>query len=427
MEHTVDITKVVAGGKGLARLSGGQVVLVPGVLPDETVTIRETRQHKGFALAEVVQIDQASPERVKPPCPHYGHCGGCNLQHASPCAQLLIKHQILTESLQRAQVQLPPVVQPTLASPLSFAYRLRLRLHLDAQGQMGFHQAESNTVVPIQRCLLATDPINQVISTLSASKWPSRLSGKMSALELIHNPIDDRIVLVLLPIRGIKVDSTLAAQMSNLADEVVVLGAPKRPSTTSALFLSQHCSPHELKYHLSWDHRCFFQVNSQQNARLIELALDLLPQDLHGLNVLELFCGIGNFSIPLGLRGARLTGIEHNRHSIFWAQENSRSTGLTTAHFVAASVEHQLRALVQEHRRFDCILFDPPRQGLGKPAALLARLAPQRIVAVSCDPATLARDLRLITAEGYQLTQLLSVDMFPQTHHVESIGLLERN
>jgi len=427
MEHTVDIKKVVAGGKGLARLANGQVALVAGVLPDETVTIRATRQHKGFVDAEVVRIDQASPDRILAPCPYYGRCGGCNLQHASYSGQLKIKQQIISESLQRAHLPLPSEFQPSLPSPLPFAYRSRVRLHLDATGQLGFHQATSNAVVPIRRCLLATDPINRVLGTLGESEWPARLAGQVSGVELIHNPADDRVVLVLLPIRDTKVDSTLTTQMADLADEVVVLGMPKKPVSPTAVTLAQHFSPCGLDYHLEWDHRCFFQVNSQQNAQLIELALDLLPRHAQALTALDLFCGIGNFSIPLALRGARVIGVEHNRRSIFWAQENSHRAGLSNTHFITAEVERQLRTFVHQQARFDCILLDPPRQGLGKAAALMAKLAPERIISVSCDPATLARDLALITAEGYQLTRLIPVDMFPQTHHIESIGLLERN
>lgn len=427
MEHRVEIKKVVAGGKGLARLANGQVVLVTSVLPSETVTIRVTRQHKGFAAAEVVQIDQASPDRIPAPCPYYERCGGCDLQHARYSAQLAIKQQILSESLQRAHLPLSCVIEPTLASPLPFAYRSRIRLHLDATGQLGFHQATSNAVVPVRRCLLATDPINRVLESLGESEWLARLAGQISAIELIHNPADDRIVLVLLPFRDAKIDSNLATQMAGLADEVIVLALQRKMPSPAVASLSQHFVPHGLDYKLGWDHRCFFQVNSQQNAQMIELALDLLPQPVHPRTVLDLFCGIGNFSIPLALRGFMVTGVEHNRRSIFWAQENSRRAGVSNTRFIAADVEQQLRTSVKQQARFDCILLDPPRQGLGKAAALLANLEPDRIISVSCDPATLARDLALITAEGYRLTRLIPVDMFPQTHHIESIGLLERN
>lgn len=427
MEHTVDIKKVVAGGKGLGRLANGQAVLVAGALPDESVVVRETRQHRSYVEAEVVRITQASPDRVQPPCSYYGHCGGCDLQHAAYPAQLLIKQQILGESLQRAHLSLPHDFQPTLASPQPFAYRYRIRLHLDGAGQLGFHRIASNAVVPIRHCLLATEPINRVLSVLCESDWPQRLARQVSALELIHNPADGRVILVLHPTRGISTDSSLPTQMAGLADGVVILGQSTAPSSSRGIFLSQHFSPRGLDYRLAWDHRCFFQVNSQQNARLIELALALLPLHPNPLTVLDLFCGIGNFSIPMALRGARVTGVEHNRRSIHWAEENSRRAGLTTTCFVAADVERQVHTLVRQKARFDCILLDPPRQGLGKTAVLLAHLTPDQIISISCDPATLARDLALITACGYQLTRLIPVDMFPQTHHIESIGLLERN
>jgi len=136
---------------------------------------------------------------------------------------------------------------------------------------------------------------------------------------------------------------------------------------------------------------------------------------------------MGNFSIPLGLQGAQVTGIEHNQESIHWAGRNSSEAGLLQARFIAGDVEQQLNQLIARNKRFDCILLDPPRQGLGKVAALLPQLGPQQIISISCDPATLARDLRLLTGSGYRIAQITPVDMFPQTHHIESVALLERN
>jgi 23S rRNA (uracil1939-C5)-methyltransferase len=159
---------------------------------------------------------------------------------------------------------------------------------------------------------------------------------------------------------------------------------------------------------------------------MIELALDCLPRHAEPFTALDLFCGMGTFSIPLGLAGAQVTGVEHNRRSIYWAEQNSHANGLT-ARFIAEGVEQQLPTLVARKARFDCILLDPPRQGLGKAAALLPLLQPERIISISCDPATLARDLALISKGGYRIRRITPVDMFPQTHHIESVALLERN
>ncbi|RWX45061.1 23S rRNA (uracil-5-)-methyltransferase RumA [Candidatus Electrothrix aarhusensis] len=179
---------------------------------------------------------------------------------------------------------------------------------------------------------------------------------------------------------------------------------------------------------LSWSGGCFSQVNPGQNEQLIRLVCDLagaLSRDLSGKTVLDLYCGMGNFSIPLGLCGGTVTGIEGNRESIRWAEKNAQQTGIL-ARFLVADVRAALKQLVNQGEKVDCILLDPPRSGVGKDIILLSRLEPEKIIYVSCDPATLARDLNLLRPHGYVVTQVVPVDMFPQTSHVESVVLLER-
>jgi 23S rRNA (uracil1939-C5)-methyltransferase len=371
-------------------------------------------------------------------------CGGCDLQHAAYPAQLAIKGQILSESLLRARLDLPADQPgPALPSPAAFHYRHRVRLHLDQSGQLGFHQNGSNAVVPIQRCLLATEPINRALAALADVDWPERLKEQVAAIELINSPADDRVVLVLQPRLPHPSTAARAADLvdqisrANLADSVFLQteqpgrgranGSAEATQAAESATLAQDFTVQGHAYQLRWDHRCFFQVNALQNPRMIEMALDLLSPHAKSCTALDLFCGMGNFSIPLGLCGAQITGVEHNRMSIHWAERNGSAASLATARFIAAGVEQQLKALVEGKARFDCILLDPPRQGLGKAAALLPQLAPERIVSISCDPATHARDLALITQAGYRLTRISGVDMFPQTHHIESVALLERN
>jgi len=425
MEHTLTIKKVIAGGKGLGTLSDGMVAMVPATLPGETVVVRESKSHRGYLEANLVRILEASPDRIEPPCPRYGRCGGCDLQHAAYPSQLEIKQRILRESLVRARLS-PPPDSPALASPLAFGYRSRLRLHLDQGGRLGFHQQASNTVTPIANCLLAAEPINRVLAALVEDGWPARLANEIAAIELIHSPADATVAAVLVPRprQHLRHAPSLADQLRPLADAVLLDGGHYRSAPAPATF-RQDFNPHGLGYRLCWDHRCFFQVNSRQNAQLIEQVLDLLPL-LAQNTALDLYCGMGNFSIPLAMAGQEVTGIEHNRASIHWARANSRAAGLTATRFVADEVERHLRTLVAANARFDTILLDPPRQGAGKAAALLPLLHPAQILSISCDPATLARDLAQIVAQGYTITRLIPVDMFPQTHHIESIALLER-
>ncbi|MDD2465043.1 MAG: 23S rRNA (uracil(1939)-C(5))-methyltransferase RlmD [Desulfobulbus sp.] len=432
MEHTLTIHKLIHGGKGLGTLADGMVVMVAGVLPGERVTVRETKVHRGHKEAELLRVEEASPDRVEPPCPHYGNCGGCDLMHASYEAQLRIKQEILQESLQRARLELSddqPL--PTLPSPEVFAYRHRIRLHLDNEGRLGYHQAASNLIVPIRRCLLATEPINRVLEALVDQDLPALLKEKIREIELSHSPADERVILALHPQKNTseKKLADLKASLSSLGAEIVI--ARKKPGRngrpTSTITLSQDFSLPDQAYELRWTPSCFFQANALQNPQLIALALKAVSALQQPFSVLDLFCGMGNFSIPMARNGALVLGIEHNHESIHWAAANSSTNDISTTRFIAADVLIQLKKLVKTRQEVDCILFDPPRQGLGEAAALLPQLNPQLIVSISCDPATQARDLREIINGGYRLCHITPVDMFPQTHHIESLALLERN
>lgn len=434
MEHVVTIKKIIAGGKGLGHLADGMVVMVSGVLPGETVMVRETKVCRGHREASLLRVLEEVPERVTPPCAYYGRCGGCDLQHAAYPFQLQSKQQILAEALERAHVALPSDDQPaaSLPAPQPFGYRHRLRLHLDQNGRIGFHQRASNQVVPIQRCLLAHEQLNQVIARLVKSDWPQQLQRHVQSLELLLCPASGQTTVVLEPRRRrsaapLHIPADLA---SSLADQVIVAGQPSargRHGAGSAALLAQSFTNPQRDYQLNWDHRCFFQVNIAQNTRLIHQVLTLLTPRNIPWTALDLFCGMGTFSIPLGLAGARLTGVEHNRHSILWAERNSRTAGLQGTRFIAADVGFQLETMAACRETFACILLDPPRQGLGRTAALLPQLQPEQIIYISCDPATLARDLGLMSGCGYRVQRVIPVDMFPQTHHIESVTLLERN
>nr|WP_275888441.1 methyltransferase domain-containing protein [Desulfobulbus alkaliphilus] len=340
---------------------------------------------------------------------------------------------MLAEALQRAHVALPPG-QPAapLPSPKPFAYRYRLRLHLDRKGRMGFHRRASNQVVPIRRCLLVHEQLNQVMARLVDFDWPQKMRTHVQALELLLCPASGRTIVVLEPRqRRRSTNFHIPADSASSPADLVVLAT--QPSTRGELspgataLLAQSFNGPRKNYQLSWDHRCFFQVNIAQNTRLVQQALALLSPRSRPWSALDLFCGMGTFSIPLALAGARVTGVEHNRHSLHWAERNNRAAGLQGTRFITADVRSQLETMVAGREAFTSILLDPPRQGLGRTAALLPRLEPEQIIYVSCDPATLARDLGLITAGGYRVQQVIPVDMFPQTHHIESVTLLERN
>jgi 23S rRNA (uracil1939-C5)-methyltransferase len=197
------------------------------------------------------------------------------------------------------------------------------------------------------------------------------------------------------------------------------MGAVDAPFTLGQRFSSPH-------YKLEWAPGCFYQVNPQQNEAMVHQILTWLGP-LAGKRVLDLYCGMGNFSIPLGLAGNGGLGIEHNRRAIHWARINSEKTGLTNWRFLAGDVTRSLDDLRLHSEHFNLVVLDPPRSGLGKAVHGLLQLKAARVCYISCDPATFARDLRQLTRESYTLVSCVPLDMFPQTHHIESLAVLEKN
>lgn len=431
MGQTLHIEKIIHGGSGLGRLEGGLVVMVPFVLPGEQVEIKEKKRSKKFIQAELLDIIQASPSRIAAPCPYYTQCGGCNLQHIEYPEQLALKRALLTETLERSKIPLTTAtINTTLPSPRPFAYRYRIRLHLDNKQRLGFHRVGSNQIIPISRCLLATDAINHSLHIFRTKYLDQKLAATWKTVEFIESPATGKITLVLHP-RSHHSNNPQPCDLTEVADYTVSKNkqsfrAPQPPLTSPQL-QQQFILP-DLDYSLSWDSYCFFQTNAEQNAQLVSWVWDKLNTKMP-TTLLDLFCGIGNFSVPLLLQGWQVTGVEHNQRSIAWARQNSVHPASTaTISYQCENVTRSLSQFNQKNLHFDVILLDPPRQGLDKEAVThLIAMAPKKIVYISCDPATMARDLARMCASGYGVTEVTPVDMFPQTHHIESVIVLEKN
>ena len=280
-------------------------------------------------------------------------------------------------------------------------------------------------------CPIATETINTALSFLQ-SVHPLKQWGHIyREIELLHSPADDTLTLLLHENKNKTIDlrmfngfkdypaiSQVACGRGNNHTTIVPLHPLTQQYTLPIMFASG-------TYTLSWSAGCFSQVNASQNQQLVQLVCKLAGT-VNNTTILDLYCGTGNFSIPLALMGAAVTGIELNRESIRWAKHNAEACGVTCS-FFAADVANSLQDLASEKQQVDIIILDPPRRGLGKTAGLLPKLQPKRIIYISCDPATLARDLTLLVTQKYSLKQLIPVDMFPQTHHIEAVALLEKN
>lgn len=442
MELTVD--KVIKGGLGLGRLADGQVVMVPLVLPGEVVQVFPRHRHKQYLEADLLEVLQPSAQRVTPACPVYTACGGCDFQHAAYPEQLRLKNAILAETLCRAglcrEEELSGLLAAPLASPKTLGYRQRIRLQV-TQGRAGYFGRQSHSLIPVSRCPLAGEAINSVFADLSASRQFQNLLTKASAIELLENPAHSSVILLIHYSRKTRPADQQAAlrlcqALPGLAAVIfIVEGQARGPCFTekgeipSGELSVEFSLPAELcgrPLALALEPGGFCQVNLAQNENCIGLLLEWTREMQPG-RALDLFCGMGNFSLPLAMQGWEVTGMDRQRSTIRSAVRNAEAAGLAErCRFSQESATRAARRLLVEEETFTCLLLDPPRSGCAELIPLLPGFKARQIIYISCDPATLARDLAGITQAGYRLAEVRLVDMFPQTAHQETMVRLEQ-
>ncbi len=440
--HSVLIEKLVPGGFGLGRLQEGIVILTRYVLPGEKVLVREVSRKKDFITATLKEILTPSPDRIDPPCPIYGRCGGCDLQHANPETQIRLKKAILTESLQRTagNIFADPArsIQSPLAADQQFGYRQRIRLQVDENGRFGFFRPESHILEPAKQCPLALEELNTVLKQLHSNDSFGELIKHCRAFELLFNPeSSDTIMLLHFNRKPRANDNKLAGKLANETNGLSAIlmqvegyglyDPETQIFTSSPPLLSQTLALDILQQELvlSWEAGGFCQVNLEQNKKLIQLVLEMVANGSHN-RVLDLYCGFGNFSLPVAGLAGEIMGFDSQNRAIRSAKRNAERNGISNCYFEKNKVNIAVSSLLAEDRTFDAIILDPPRQGASDIASLLPGLNAEQIIYISCNPATLARDLALLIPAGYELYSLVPVDMFPQTHHLESVALLKR-
>ena len=443
LTHTVLIEKLVPGGFGLGHLPEGIVVMVRYVLPGEKVLVRELYRKKQFIHGELVKILEPSPDRIIPPCPLFSRCGGCDLQHTGYDTQLSLKTAMLVENMQRTASetirQTEDIIDRPIGSPETFGYRQRIRLQVDESGLFGFYHADSHVLVSVAHCLLAHPKLNEVLEQLDTAVNFPELLKQSASIELLYNPGQDDVVLLLDFKRKPRPRDRAHARQVQESIEAVSLVVMQ--VSDHGIFVPQndHCLPKPphlsqalppdivgSNLSLSWEAGGFCQVNLQQNFNLIKLVHDLVNPDLH-LRVLDLFCGLGNFSLPIALSGAEVVGLDGQGSAIRSAKRNAELARITNCSFQKTPILNGVQQLIAARQIFHTILIDPPRQGAAEIIALLPKLQARQIIYISCNPATLARDLALLHSSGYQLCRLIPIDMFPQTHHLECVALLEQS
>ncbi|MCP5328767.1 MAG: 23S rRNA (uracil(1939)-C(5))-methyltransferase RlmD [Steroidobacteraceae bacterium] len=427
-------TGTVAGlnhdGAGVVR--GAKAAFVPGALPGEEVRFVRRRRHRQHDDAELLEVLRPSADRVEPRCAHFGVCGGCALQHMAPDAQLAAKQGELAEALQRIGQVTPDEWFAPLAGP-RWAYRRRARLGARYVIQrervlVGFRERQKPYVAALARCEILAAPVGTLIEPLG-----QLLTGMAAreAIPQIEVAVGDaatalvfRVLAALPPgdleaLRGFERQHGVHVFLQPGGLDTVQPLTPPGPRLTYSL--------PEFGLELEFQPADFIQVNGELNRALVERALQLLDCG-PGDRVLDLFCGLGNFTLPIARRGATVLGVEGDAGLVARARQNAERAGLGGASFVAANLaQPEAATAAWLAGPWTHVLLDPPRAGALEMLPAAAALRPGRIVYVSCHPGSLARDLGILCGEhGYRLRGAGVVDMFPHTTHVESIAVLER-
>lgn len=416
----LQIEKPIYGGASLARVDG-KAVFVPLALPGEQARVRIVEEKRGYATAEVEEIVAATPERVVPKCKHFGTCGGCQYQHATYKSQLTMKEAILRETLERGGVRAPDEIAVLAGEP--WAYRNRIRVALGAEGRVGYRGRRSHAVVAIEECPIAAPLL--VHAALNAAEQIRRFaaSARPSELSLFCNAAEDSMLASVFTDGAARVPLTdyFEALFSDIpalrgVELVEVLhGQPRTVARRGAESLAYRAAGFDYRV----DHGAFFQVNRW----LVDELVACVTNGLSGALAWDLFAGAGLFARKLAERFERVVAVESAPAAVAALNENLSGTHATAAQ--AATLDF-LRGSAKSERP-DLIVVDPPRTGLGpETTELLGQIAAPELVYVSCDPATLARDLRVLLGAGYAIERMTLADLFPQTFHLETVVRLRR-
>ncbi|MDQ3185448.1 MAG: 23S rRNA (uracil(1939)-C(5))-methyltransferase RlmD [Pseudomonadota bacterium] len=431
----VTIESLDQEGRGVAR-AAGKVIFIEGALPGEVVTYNAYRKKSNFELAQVGQILKPGFARVVPRCRHFGICGGCSMQHMDARAQVAAKQRILEDNLKHIGKVEPELILPAVyGAAWGYRYRARLSVRYVAKKGgvlVGFHEKRSSFVADMQACEVMPFRISALIMPLRELLSGLSIRDRVPQIEVsLGENVDVLVLRILAPLTP--QDETLLKAFADQHHVQFFLQSGGRPETAYP-FCPKNIP--ELNYTLPefdivipFHPTEFTQVNPAMNRILVRRALSLLDPK-PGERIADLFCGLGNFTLPIARRGAHVVGYEGSAAMVRRAGENSKRNGLwRSTQFIETNLFEINGAWTREHGHFDKMLLDPPREGaiaavnsLGEGKAM-----PSRIVYISCNPATLARDAGVLAHEkGYVLKAAGVVNMFPHTAHVESVALFEK-
>lgn len=427
----LNIEKLVYGGDGLARLPAdeqgrGKAAFLPFVLSGEEIEAELVEEKPGFARARATKILQPSPQRIEPHCPYFQKCGGCHYQHANYEYQLEIKAAILKENLRRiAKLELETELVVHPSPPWNYRNRTRLKIRLQPEFAVGYYKYNSHEFLPIEQCPISSPLINQAISAVWQAGSGGKIASEVEEIELFANAEDAQLLIELYCSPNISeaaarktaedLQRTLPQSAGVVVFKKVTATAEPKPIASVGATDLQYKTDHS-SYRVSAG--AFFQVN----RHLINELTNIATAQSTGQTALDLYAGAGLFAIPLAKSFAQVIAVESSQTSQSDLAYNSPANVRT----VRATVEQYLKSAPAKLSP-DLVVLDPPRSGLGESVVRgLASLRAPRITYVSCDPATLARDLGGLLKAGYRVEQAHMLDLFPQTFHLETVLRLTR-
>lgn len=425
-----EVLDLAHDGRGVARIDG-KTTFISDALPGERVTASRVSRRRSHDDAVLVEVLEASADRVAPGCPHFGTCGGCSLQHLESAAQRNAKDAILHENLQRLGHVAAATRWPPMAGP-AWGYRRRARLgarKVDKKGRVlvGFRERRAPLVADMDSCPVLAGDIGALIPALSRLIGALSIARRVPQIEVAVG--DERRALVFRVMEPLTPADSILLDRFGSEHDLDIWIQPGGLETLQPLRADTPLPGYRLAdfdLEFSFLPTDFVQVNAAINQQAVARAIELLAVE-PGQRVLDLFCGLGNFSLALARRGAQVCGVEGDAGLVERARANAARNGLE-ATFRVANLFEDCRAASWAKGPYDSLLLDPPRAGAEASIHLVDALRPARVVYVSCHPGTLARDAGILVNEfGYRLSGAGIMDMFPHTAHMESIALFERD
>jgi 23S rRNA (uracil1939-C5)-methyltransferase len=432
-EDITEITTLVYGGDGLGRAADGRAVFVPYTVPGDRVRYRVRRAYKRYIKAELVEVLEPGDLRREPLCPHFGICGGCEWQMLSYARQCKWKHHLLAQNLAHIMGhEADKVLHEFLPAPADIGYRCRAQLkcaQVAGSFILGFYRSGTHKVVDLHSCPVLhprlqalLDPLRQLLNRSPYGAHISRIdigTGDNSGVRVVfHCLAKINSFVKWVKKRTATWDAAiLVARASDISRQTQPVCVHGREELSFRSDVPGLC--------LEYGAQDFCQINLAQNRALVAQVLELAGVDGR-TTVYDLYCGVGNFSLPLAEQAGLVVGVEANSQAIKRAQHNACAHNLVNTHFIAENVEGFLVDTSVDLPPPDVVVLDPPRAGAKAAATLLETTTAARVVYISCDQQTLLRDITVLTSSGFTLKFVRGVDMFPHTHHCEVVAMLER-